>query len=107
MKPWPETSYRSWYLGDWASPKGVDQTAENSVNLVNNCFVAVCYDNMQKIAQLLGKTSDSKLYSQKRDQLQTKIHQTYFDRLKNSYGTGTQIDLTYPLLAGVVPARTY
>lgn len=105
LKPWPETSYRSWYLGDWASPKGVDQTAENSVNLVNNCFVAVCYDNMQKIAQLLGKTSDSKLYSQKRDQLQAKIHQTYFDRLKNSYGAGTQIDIAYPLLAGVVPGE--
>ncbi|MCK5794145.1 MAG: family 78 glycoside hydrolase catalytic domain, partial [Anaerolineales bacterium] len=24
LKPWPETEYRSWYLGDWASPEGVD-----------------------------------------------------------------------------------
>ncbi|MGV8090591.1 MAG: family 78 glycoside hydrolase catalytic domain [Mangrovibacterium sp.] len=105
LKPWPDTDYRGWYLGDWATPTGVDQKAEASVNLVNNCFIAVCYECMQKIAQVLGKADDRALYAQKRDQLRELIHQTYFDAMKNSYATGTQIDLAYPMLVGVVPGE--
>ncbi len=103
LKPWPNKEYRNWYLGDWASPTGIDQTAEGSVNLVNNCFVTVCYDCMQKIAHVLGKEEDSYLYSLKRDQFKKLIHQTFFNSSKSSYATGTQIDLAYPMLAGVVP----
>ena len=105
LQPWPETDYRGWYLGDWATPEGVDQTAGASVGLVSNCFISVCYDNMQKIAKVLGKPSDAELYSLKNEQLKERIHQTYFDSPKNSYSTGSQIDLTYPLLAKVVPEQ--
>lgn len=103
LKRWPDTDYRGWYLGDWATPAGIDQMAEASVDLVNNCFVAVCYNDMQKIAQVLGKTDDVGLYAQKKTDLQKLIHQTYFDPSQNSYATGTQIDLSYPMLSGVVP----
>lgn len=105
LKRWPDNDYRGWYLGDWACPVGVDQTAEASVDLVNNCFVAVCYDDMLKIAKVLGKTSDVELYTTKKEQLATKINQVFFDKSKNIYATGSQIDLTYPLLAGVVPEQ--
>ncbi len=103
LKKWPDNDYRNWYLGDWATPKGIDQTAPASVDLVNNCFVAVCYDNMQEIARVLGKTDDIEKYAAKKEQLQKKIHQTFFNESLKSYGTGTQIDLAYPMLAGVVP----
>ena len=103
LKRWPDTDYRGWYLGDWATPTGIDQMAEASVDLVNNCFVVVCYDNMQKIAQVLGKKDDAGLYAQKNSEIKKQIHQRFFDSEKNSYATGTQIDLTYPMLAGVVP----
>ncbi len=103
LKRWPNTDYRNWYLGDWATPTGIDQTAESSVDLVNNCFIVVCYDNMQKIAQVLGKTDDARMYVQKKDQLQKQIHRQFFVSTKNSYATGTQIDLAYPMLSGVVP----
>ena len=43
LKTWPNTDYRNWYLGDWATPEGIDQTDPRSVDLVNYCFVAVCY----------------------------------------------------------------
>ncbi|HWS01538.1 MAG TPA: family 78 glycoside hydrolase catalytic domain, partial [Prolixibacteraceae bacterium] len=62
LKPWPETAYRSWFLGDWATPAGIDQKAEASVGLVNNCFVEVCLETMQKIATVLGKPADAELY---------------------------------------------
>lgn len=105
LKRWPETDYRNWYLGDWATPKGVDQTDEASVDLVNNCFISVCYAQMQKIARVLNKPDDAKIYAQKKNQLNTLIHQTFFNSMDNSYATGTQIDLTYPLIAGVVPEQ--
>ncbi len=103
LKPWPDTDYRNWYLGDWATPTGIDQQAEASVGLVNNCFIVGCYDRMQKIAQVLGKTDDAALYGAKRDRLRELVHQAYFDATNNTYGSGTQIDLAYPMLAGVVP----
>jgi len=103
LRRWPDNDYRNWYLGDWATPKGIDQKAEASVDLVNNCFVAVCYDRMHKIAGTLGKANDALLYSLKKAQLQKKIHSAFFDPSKNSYATGTQIDLTYPILVGAVP----
>ena len=103
LKTWPNTDYRNWYLGDWATPKGIDQTDPRSVDLVNNCFVAVCYQTMAKIAQTLGKPNDQKLYESKTEQLRTLIHKTFYDSKEASYGTGTQIDLVYPMLAGVTP----
>ena len=103
LKSWPDTDYRGWYLGDWATPTGIDQKAEASVGLVNNCYVATCLDNMQKIAQALGKTDDAVMYNRKKSALQQKIHQRFFDTAMNSYATGTQIDLAYPMLSGVVP----
>jgi len=103
LKRWPDTDYRGWYLGDWATPEGIDQTAETSIDLVNNCFITVCYDNMQRIAQVLGQTADAGFYGQKKAALQQQIHRRFFDPEQNSYGSATQIDLAYPMLAGVVP----
>jgi alpha-L-rhamnosidase len=103
LKRWSNTNYRNWYLGDWATPKGIDQTAEASVDVVNNSFIAVCLDDMQKIARILGKKEDETLYTSKKEQLQKKIHEVFFNESNNTYGTGTQIDLAFPMIAGVVP----
>lgn len=103
LKKWPDTDYRGWYLGDWAVPKGVDQKSERSIDLVNNAFVCMCYDYMAKIAQVINKNDDVPEYVQKRDALKNLVHQTFYDEAKNSYADGFQIDLTYPLLAEIVP----
>jgi alpha-L-rhamnosidase len=103
LKPWPDTDYRGWFLGDWAVPEGTDQTNEASVTLVNNCFIAVCFETMQKIAGVLGKTDDIERYAEKNKQIRALIHNTFFNTASKIYASGSQIDLTYPLLAGVVP----
>uniref|UniRef100_UPI00321747AA family 78 glycoside hydrolase catalytic domain n=1 Tax=uncultured Draconibacterium sp. TaxID=1573823 RepID=UPI00321747AA len=103
LKRWPDTDYRVWYLGDWATPEGIDQKAEASVDVVNNSFLTVCYDNMHKIAEVLGRKDDADLYVSKKEQLQNNIHDSYFVEKNATYGTGTQVDLVYPLIAGVVP----
>jgi alpha-L-rhamnosidase len=103
LEPWPETDYRSWYLGDWAVPDGTDQTIKTSINLVNNCFITICYDKMQKIAEVLGRVDDAREYSDRKEVLKQKIQDEFFNPAEKIYATGSQIDLTYPLLAGVVP----
>ncbi len=103
LRPWPETEYRSWYLGDWATPEGVDQTDKSSVDLVNNCFMAVCYETMSKIAKVLGADEDQEKYIARRESIIKSINNEFLDLTDYSYASGSQIDLTYPLLAGVVP----
>ena len=103
LQQWPNTNYRNWYLGDWATPEGIDQTAKPSVDLVNNCFISVCYATMEKIAAFLGKTNDASNYAVKKEQLRKLIHERFFDSATNSYATGSQIDLIYPMLAQATP----
>jgi alpha-L-rhamnosidase len=103
LQQWPNTNYRNWYLGDWATPTGVDQTAKLSVDIVNNCFISVCYATMEKIAAFLGKPNDATIYAGKKEQLKKLIHERFFDSATNSYATGSQIDLIYPMLAQVTP----
>ena len=103
LKRWDDTDYRNWYLGDWACPKGIDQQAEPSVDLVNNCFVAECYRAMEKIARTLDKPAEAEQYAHQRKELLQLIHRRFFDPALYGYGTGTQIDQAYPLLAGATP----
>ena len=103
LKQWPDTDYRQWYLGDWATPVGIDQTNPLSVDIVNNCYLVVCYQTIAKIAAILGNNEDKQAFSDKAATLQGKIHNTFFDENKKTYASGTQIDLVYPMLAGVTP----
>lgn len=104
LEPWPPTEYRNWYLGDWACPKGVDQTNPASISVVANSFICVCYETMEKIAEYLGKPEDIKRYAEKKEQLQKRIQEVYYSDEEGVYATGSQIDQVYPMLSGVTPA---
>ena len=103
LEGWPETGYRSWYLGDWAVPEGINQTDPESIGLVNNCFMTQCYETMNKIATLLGQPGDALKYAEREKELKALINQRFYNNADGSYGSGSQIDLTWPLLAGIVP----
>ena len=103
LKTWPNTDYRNWYLGDWATPTGIDQTNPLSVDVVDNCYISVCYQTMCKIANVLGKEQDKQVYVAKYKDLNALIHKTFYDPGQKSYATGTQIDLIYPMLVGATP----
>lgn len=107
LKPWPNTDYRNWYLGDWLTPKGTDASAESSVDLVNNCFISECFATMEKIATILGKPEEAKEYSVKKKQLNELIHTTFYNADNSSYSTSSQLDLAYPMLTGVTPTSLY
>ena len=103
LQPWPETDYRGWYLGDWATPEGVNQKDKTSIDLVNNCFVSQCLGTMERIARQLGKKEDAAKYAIQCETLKKQIHRSFFVGQKNSYASGSQIDLAYPLLEQIVP----
>lgn len=103
LKHWGVTKYRNWYLGDWATPEGIDQTDPRSIDIVNNCVMSESYLTMSKIAKVLGKVTDAELYLNKHKKQNEIIHKTFFDTNKKSYSTGTQIDLTYPMFVGATP----
>lgn len=103
LKDWGKTDYRHWFLGDWATPEGINQTDSLSIDIVSNCVMSESYLTMSKIAKVLGKEADVKAYLQKYEKQNATVHQTFFDEQKNSYSTGTQIDLVYPMFVGATP----
>lgn len=107
LKRWPDLPYRDWYLGDWLAPAGVDSGAESSINLVNNCFISECLGVLQKIATVLGKAEEAQQFAERKENLAKLIHQTYYDADAGIYATGSQLDLSYPMLVGVVPDSLY
>ena len=104
LKQWPTPPtppYRWWYLGDWAAPEGVDVQDPESIDLVNNCALAQSYEDLVQIAQILGLPDDEVEFSRRLEQLRAKIHSSFYH--EGIYGSGSQIDMIYPMLVGAVP----
>ncbi len=103
LKKWPATEYRNWYLGDWATPDGVDKTHPESIDLVNNCSLCQVYQDLIHIAEVLGKTEDAEGFRARDVALKERIHASFWHPSEEIYGTGSQIDMVYPMLVGAVP----
>lgn len=103
LEEYPTTENRNWYLGDWATPEGIDQTDPRSVGLVTNCAVVDSYDKMIRIATILNKDADVNIFTAKKKELSDAVHTTFYNPESATYGTGVQIDLAYPLILGIVP----
>lgn len=107
LKRWPDTKYRDWYLGDWLAPMGVDAGNQASVDLVNNCFISECLGTMEKIALTLGKKEEAQAHAIRKENLNKLIHQTFYRADEGIYATGSQLDMSYPMLVGAVPEALY
>ena len=102
LQRWPDLEYRKWYLGDWLAPEGVDVRAQESVDLVDNCALSQSYGELIQIAAHLGEQADVQDFTQRREQLNRRIHETFYHPETHTYGTGSQLDMAYPLLVGAV-----
>jgi alpha-L-rhamnosidase len=103
LEEYPTTKSRNWFLGDWATPEGIDQRDQRSVGLVTNCAIVDSYDKMVKIAKVLNRDSDVEKFTAKKNELAKAIHAAFYDAESATYGSGTQIDLAYPLILDIVP----
>lgn len=99
LQPWPDTSNRMWFLGDWLAPDGVDVGGESVIH-ANNCFVSDCLGNMATMARLLGKDDEAQQFEERRQARNAAIHAKYFHPAYY-YANGTQLDQSYAILAGV------
>lgn len=100
---WPDTPYRDWFLGDWLAPAGVDTGNEASISLVNNCFVSDCYDKMARMARLTGRDDEAAGFEARRAALNRTIHTRFYDPATQTYATGSQLDMVYPMIVGATP----
>lgn len=103
LRRWPDTHNRMWYLGDWLAPWGVDAGNEKSVDLVNNCFVSDCLAKMTVMARHLGLDDEAAEWNRRREAMNAAIHYNFYDFGTGLYATGSQLDMSYPLLVGATP----
>ena len=103
QEPWPNNDRRNWYLGDWALPDGINQQDPAAIKLVANCYRVYCYDLMTRIAEVLERKDDAVRYRAKANGLRPIVHQVLYDSASRTYARGTQLDLAFPLLTGIVP----
>ena len=101
LKTWPTPVYRWWYLGDWAAPAGVDVQDPASIDLVANCTLCQVYLELEQIAQVLGVEDDAGEYRQRYDALRQRVQEVFYH--EGVYASGSQVDMVFPLLTGVVP----
>ncbi len=102
LQPWPDNERRSWFLGDWAVPEGVDKGGE-SVLHASSCFISECLADMVQMANLLGRTADVEYFASWRQRLNASIHRHFYHPATHTYANGTPLDMSYALLMGVAP----
>ncbi len=102
LQPWPDTERRSWFLGDWLAPEGVDVKGE-SVLHVNSCFISECLADMEQMARLTGRTDDAQRFAAWRQKLNASIHRHFYHPETHTYANGTPLDQSYALLMDIPP----
>ncbi len=103
LKQWPNNEYRNWYLGDWASPEGVDVKDPESIDLVNNCSLCQVYRELEAISAVVGYPGDAREYRARYEALAKRINEVLYHPDDHVYGSGSQVDMVYPMLVGIVP----
>jgi len=103
LYPWPDVNYRAWYLGDWATPDGIDQKHPESVALFCNCYIIHVLEQAANVAEALGRSTDAARWRQEAARRRPAVHKAFYHPSQGIYADGDQIDLIMPLMAGVVP----
>ena len=102
LQPWPDSERHSWFLGDWATPEGVEKGGE-SVLHASSCFISDCLSDMVQMARMTGNSDDAQHYAEWRKNLNTSIHRHFYHPEALTYANGTPLDQCYALLMGIPP----
>lgn len=90
-----------WYLGDWASPSGIDD--ERNAPVFINAYMSYALRQAVELAESLGKTDDAESFRGWAANRNAATHDQFYDPDGNKYGSGDQATYVLPLSAGVVP----
>jgi len=105
LQAWGDSERHSWFLGDWLAPDGVDIGGE-SVLHASNCFISDCLSDMVRMAQLMGRDDEARLYAARRRRINEAIHRHFYHPERHTYANGTPLDQAYALLMGIPPDST-
>ncbi len=102
---WPNNRQHHWFLGDWALPNEVHQHDEASIDIVNSCSMSWVYGIIAKTAAILGKPDEQKVYAQKQDDINRRIHETFYHAKTKTYSNDLQLDQAFPLFVNATPEK--
>lgn len=88
----------SWGRGDWVPVK-----TKSSLELTSSIYFYVDAKILADAAKLFGKEDDYAHYSQLAENIKNAINRKYLDYETGIYATGSQTELSTPLLWGIVP----
>lgn len=88
----------TWGRGDWVPVK-----SQSSLELTSSIYYYVDAVILSKAAQLLGKQEDHEQYSRLAGFIKKAINDKYLDQETGVYASGTQTELSMPLVWHVVP----
>jgi len=90
-----------WYLGDWASPKGVDDKGNAQVFI--HAYMSYALKQAAQLADALAKTADARTFRGWAAARNAATHEKFYAPQGKRYGSGDQVTYVLPLAAGVVP----
>lgn len=90
-----------WYLGDWASPKGVDDKG-NAETFIQP-YMCYALKQAAELADALDKTEDATMFRKWAEARSQATHRKFYDPKDKKYGSGDQVTYILPLAAGIVP----
>ena len=90
-----------WYLGDWASPSGVNDKANADVFI--QPYMCYALKQAAELADVLKKADDAKRFRGWADERSRAAHKKLYDPQGKKYGSGDQVTYILPLAGGIVP----
>ena len=92
-----------WYLGDWASPRGVND--KGNAEFFIQCYMAFALEQAAQLADALEETADAKTFRAWAAARNAATHKRFYDSESGKYGSGDLVTYVLPLIAGVVPGE--
>lgn len=92
-----------WYLGDWASPKGVAD--KDNAEVFIQPYMCYVLEQAAELADALGKTDDASRFRTWAEVRRKATHRKFYDPQGKKYGSGDQVTYILPLAGGVVPGE--
>lgn len=89
--------------GDWVPPERSGDPGDGSISITSTGYYYLCAGLMSKMAGILGKTEDQKMYVKLADRIREAFNKRFWNANKKYYGDGSQTSNAFPLYIGIVP----